>query len=97
MTTRWTKPKPRRTKSPQVLWARRKRDQLYALLGNKCQKCGSEDAGLFHLHHAPGSKTWGDTREVGFVRSITLYWRDYRAGHLSLLCCHCHYGEHFEK
>ena len=73
-----------KTPSRHVLWARKRRDELRAELGGKCVKCGTtEDLEFDHIDAK--TKTW-TTKGVGFVRSITLYWRDHRAGLLQLLC-----------
>lgn len=77
--------KPSANPSRQVVWARAKRDEMRAALGGKCVQCGTTH-NLEFDHIDAATRTWGDTRGVGFVRSITLYRRDYKAGLLQLLC-----------
>lgn len=70
-----------------MAWARRRRDLLREVLGGCCASCGRKDELEFH-HVDPGLKTW-TTEDVGFVRSITLYWRDAVTGNIALLCRTC--------
>jgi len=70
-----------------VRWAHSARARLRAELGGRCVFCGSTDNLQFdHIHPATRFRV---AREAGFVRSTTLYRRDYAAGLLQLLCDHC--------
>lgn len=68
-------------------YARKSRLRLIVALGGKCVHCGTTERLEFD-HINPDSRTW-DLRRAGMFYSMTLYWRDYRAGLLQLLCRHC--------
>jgi 5-methylcytosine-specific restriction endonuclease McrA len=72
------------TQNRYVRWARKRRDKLRQLLGGCCVQCGTTKKLEFD-HINPATRTW-DLRSVGYVRSMTLYWRDYDQGLLQLLC-----------
>ncbi len=64
-------------------WANRKRAELMAELGNACKVDGCENDEL-EFHH-PLGRDWTPSKHSRWQRMI-LYWRDYRAGRLEILC-----------
>jgi hypothetical protein len=73
-------------------WAHRRRKQLIRLLGGCCTKCGSSRK--LEFHHT-GARTWVARKKSRWMRMV-LYWRDYQAGIIELLCrrCHCRIDRH---
>lgn len=72
--------------SRQVIWARKAKLHLRALLGNACARCGGREHLEFdcivpqgHAHHAAGT-----------VGRASFYRRQFAAGNLQLLCGPCH-------
>jgi hypothetical protein len=73
----------------QALWAHRRRRALIQALGGCCELCGSSHK--LQFHHT-GPRTWVARRKSRWMR-IILYWRDYQAGIIQLLCSQCHIKE----
>jgi 5-methylcytosine-specific restriction endonuclease McrA len=71
-----------------VLWARRKREELFDALGRECALCGSNFLPSFD-HINPELKDRDAFKRAGFVRRMTLYTRDFKGGNLQVLCVHC--------
>jgi hypothetical protein len=66
-------------------WARKERRRIKALLGNRCQVCGSVDGLEFDCNRARGSKHHGmDTSQ-----RMCFYRAQLRMGNLALLCGLC--------
>lgn len=72
--------------SRQVIWARKVKQHLRALLGARCAQCGATEELEFdcivpqgHAHHAAGT-----------VSRATFYRRQFAEGNLQLLCGPCH-------
>jgi hypothetical protein len=61
------------------------RDGLRAALGGVCKKCGTAEA--LEFHH-PDGRDWA-ARKKNLAQRMRLYWRDFRAGRLELLCSGC--------
>lgn len=68
--------------SRQVEWAHRAAQELRALLGNKCAKCGSKRELEFdcikpmgHRHH-----------RIGLTWRVSFYRQQYREANIQLLC-----------
>lgn len=64
----------------------RKRDQLREDMGGVCVCCGAKKRLEFHHTH---ERTWV-ARKVSRWHRMTLYRRDWEAGHLELRCKKCH-------
>lgn len=69
----------------QRAWARRERDRLLELLGNKCAHCGALEELSFdckipmgHEHHA-----------IEWSHRISFYRAQHAAGNLQILCLTC--------
>ena len=66
------------------------RRRLIAEMGGICTSCGDdEDTSGFALEFDhPNGRDWTPRKKNRWVR-MTLYWRDWRAGNLRLLCKRC--------
>lgn len=68
-----------------VAWARRRRQELIALLGGQCVDCGTtSDLEFDHTH----PRDW-EPRKLNRWHRMSRYWRDYLAGILTIRCRSC--------
>ena len=72
--------------SRQVIWARRVKQELREIMGERCRRCGATEELEFdciepqgHHHH-----------QVGTVGRATFYRLQHKIGNLQLLCPDCH-------
>lgn len=65
--------------------AKESRSRLLAVLGGECYKCGSKEH--LELDH-PYGREWVARDKNRWTR-MKLYWEDYEAGNLRILCRDC--------
>lgn len=61
------------------------RDKLEDVMGGECARCHSTEN--LEFHH-PTGRDW-EPRQKNRLQRMRLYWRDFRAGLLQLLCASC--------
>lgn len=66
-------------------WARRKRDELFGLLGAVCVDCGTTTKLTFDVIVPMGSAH----HRYDWSKRMTFYVRQYRAGNLAVRCDQC--------
>lgn len=73
-------------------WARRERDRLHALLGGKCQACGTSKDLTLDCKIPMG----GDHHRIEWSARISFYRAMLTLGNLALLCgtCNARKGDH---
>lgn len=64
-------------------WARRQRNQLHFLLGNKCCDCGTTENLQLDCEIPQGKE---HHRKMAWDSRMSFYWKQYRAGNLRLRC-----------
>jgi len=67
-------------------WARRKRDELYSLLGNVCNKCGATENLTLDCKIPCGPD---HQRRMEWSARMSFYTRQYEQGNLALKCNKC--------
>lgn len=71
----------------QTEWARRKRDELFLILGRKCARCPSEDKLHFDVIIPVGNDD--HHRKYSWDQRMRFYWRQYEEDNFQILCERC--------
>ncbi len=71
-------------------WARRKRDELRAMLGGKCAKCGTRGSIKNGLEFDCKEPRGDRHHRIEWSSRMSFYKREHEQGNLQLLCKRCH-------
>lgn len=68
-------------------WARRKRDELFIIIGRQCARCPSTTDLEFDVIIPVGNDD--HHRRYSWDQRMTFYWRQYEDDNLQVLCKSC--------